>query len=79
VLWWDGCPSAYNLPRQNLPCVADAANSYNTTSASRSRHPGGVQCVLGDGSVRFVRDSINLPTWRAAATIAGGEVLGSDW
>ena len=69
-----------------MPCV-DALNTgmfgggdaYDTTAAARSRHPGGVLCVLGDGSVKFVADSISLPTWRAAATIAGGEVPGSDW
>jgi prepilin-type N-terminal cleavage/methylation domain-containing protein/prepilin-type processing-associated H-X9-DG protein len=40
-----------------------------------SRHPGGVQCLMGDGSVRFVRDSIDLTNWRAMGTMNGGEVV----
>ena len=34
-------------------------------------HPGGVNVVLGDGSVRFVTNSIALSNWRALATISG--------
>jgi prepilin-type N-terminal cleavage/methylation domain-containing protein/prepilin-type processing-associated H-X9-DG protein len=44
--------------------------------AARSQHTGGVNLLLGDGSVRFVRDTVNLDVWRAAATRAGGEVPG---
>ena len=43
---------------------------------SRSYHSGGVNVLLMDGGVRFVRDSIPLPTWRALGTRAGGEVVG---
>ncbi|RUL88783.1 DUF1559 domain-containing protein [Tautonia sociabilis] len=45
---------------------------------ARSRHPGGVNALLGDGSVRFVRDTITPATWRALATRKGGEVIGAD-
>ena len=41
-----------------------------------SRHTGGVQMLLCDGSVRFVTENINLGTWRAIGTRDGGEVLG---
>ena len=44
--------------------------------AARSRHVGGVNVLLGDGSVRFVGDSIDMATWRALATLGGGEVVG---
>jgi type II secretory pathway pseudopilin PulG len=45
---------------------------------SDSYHPGGVSILLGDGSVRFVKDSINGATWRALSTIAGGEIISAD-
>jgi hypothetical protein len=32
--------------------------------------------LLTDGSVRFVRESVNLQVWRDASTRAGGEVPG---
>ncbi|MFO0943308.1 MAG: DUF1559 domain-containing protein [Pirellulales bacterium] len=39
-----------------------------------SRHTGGVQCMLGDASIRFVADSIDLVTWRSIGSRASGEV-----
>ncbi len=41
---------------------------------ARSRHPGGVHALAMDGSVRFVRDGIDLLVWQALATISGGEI-----
>ena len=63
------------------PCVGVYNNigDRRVTMASRSRHHGGVSTLMGDGSVRFVRDSVSLTTWQAAATPMGGEVLGNDW
>jgi len=43
---------------------------------SRSRHPGGVNTALCDGSVRFISDNIAEATWRALGTTQGAEVLG---
>ncbi len=44
-------------------------------TAARSRHPGGVNALMVDGSVRFVKDSVNRDVWRASFTRAGGEIL----
>jgi prepilin-type N-terminal cleavage/methylation domain-containing protein/prepilin-type processing-associated H-X9-DG protein len=44
----------------------------------RSFHPGGVNTLFGDGSVKFVKDSINRTTWWALGTKNGGEVISSD-
>ncbi len=45
---------------------------------SRSYHPGGVNCLLMDGSCRFIKSSIAQQTWRALGTRTGGEVVSSD-
>jgi len=46
--------------------------------AASSYHTGGVNVCLADGSVRFVRDSINFDIWRAVGSAAGGEVATLD-
>jgi prepilin-type N-terminal cleavage/methylation domain-containing protein/prepilin-type processing-associated H-X9-DG protein len=43
--------------------------------ASRSMHTGGVNIGRADGSVSFIRDTINMDVWRAFGTRAGGEVI----
>jgi prepilin-type N-terminal cleavage/methylation domain-containing protein/prepilin-type processing-associated H-X9-DG protein len=48
------------------------------STTANSRHPGGVNVTLADGSVRFVKTSINIQSWRALGTRNGGEVLSSD-
>jgi prepilin-type processing-associated H-X9-DG protein len=53
--------------------VTTAGTQY---SAARSRHPGGVNAALCDGSVRFVTNSIQLATWQALSTAFGGESVG---
>ena len=40
--------------------------------------PGGVNTLMADGSVKFIKDTINVVTWRALGSISGGEVLSSD-
>jgi prepilin-type processing-associated H-X9-DG protein len=40
-----------------------------------SGHNGGVNALLMDGSVRFVRDTINGQVWKGIGTRAGGEIL----
>jgi prepilin-type N-terminal cleavage/methylation domain-containing protein/prepilin-type processing-associated H-X9-DG protein len=44
----------------------------------RSQHPGGANFLFGDGSVRFLKQTINMATYRALGTRAMGEVVGAD-
>ncbi len=54
-------------------------NSFATGHlAARSYHPGGVNASFADGSVRFVKNTVNLGVWYALGTRAGGEVISSD-
>ena len=43
-----------------------------------SNHPGGVNVLMADGSVRFVKDTINQRTWWGLGTRNGGEVISAD-
>ena len=66
----------------NPPCIGkDPAGQVSTLAAfnaARSFHHGGVNALLADGSVRFSKNTIDLPTWRALATMGGGEVVSAD-
>jgi prepilin-type N-terminal cleavage/methylation domain-containing protein len=44
--------------------------------AARSRHIGGVNLLLGDASVRFVNNNVDLGTWQALGSISGREPVG---
>jgi prepilin-type N-terminal cleavage/methylation domain-containing protein/prepilin-type processing-associated H-X9-DG protein len=48
------------------------------STTANSRHPGGVNVCMADGSVRFFKSTVNLAAWRAVGTRNGGEVVSSD-
>ena len=53
------------------------AEVYGTASPN-GLHPGGVNMGFADGSVRFIKDSVNPQTFWALGTRANGEVISSD-
>ena len=48
----------------------------DSEEAAGSYHPGGCHVGLGDGSVRFISENINISIWRALGTRNGNEVIG---
>jgi len=69
--------------------VNDIRNAILTTTGNpqfitlgqygfRSQHPGGANFVFGDGSVRFLKETINLTTYLSLGTRGNGEVVSAD-
>ena len=50
--------------------------SLNITA--RSTHPGGVNSLMADGHVQFMKNMINVNTWQALGSRNGGEVISAD-
>ncbi len=48
-------------------------------SRGQSGHTNGMNCGLGDGSVRFITTGISNTTWAEACDPRDGNVLGTDW
>ncbi|GAA4423134.1 DUF1559 domain-containing protein [Bremerella cremea] len=68
----DRLSSCRNLPR--TPCNGQGTD--NMIIHSRSLHPGGANVTLGDGSVRFIPETVNRTVFQAYGTRAGGETPG---
>jgi prepilin-type processing-associated H-X9-DG protein len=62
-------------------CLLGGTEDYDGPMlvTATSRHPGGVNVQMADGSGRFVRDSVDPKVWAAIGSIAGGEVIISDY
>jgi prepilin-type processing-associated H-X9-DG protein len=62
------------------PVVIHPPNSpLGHTDEMYALHPGGANVLLGDGSVRFVKQSINLRTWQALCSRSVGEVIDANY
>jgi prepilin-type N-terminal cleavage/methylation domain-containing protein/prepilin-type processing-associated H-X9-DG protein len=59
-------------------CSSSTSGSAATFSESDSYHSGGVNVLMGDGSVRFIKSSINQIVWMGLGTKSGGEVISAD-
>jgi prepilin-type N-terminal cleavage/methylation domain-containing protein/prepilin-type processing-associated H-X9-DG protein len=46
--------------------------------SASSRHPGGVNVALCDGSVRFIKNTIDRTTWWALGSMNGNEAISAD-
>jgi prepilin-type processing-associated H-X9-DG protein len=87
---YDGCGSGggytHMMPPNGLSCQFSGDSTANALTqlpdrgmiGAQSYHPGGVNVGFLDGTVRFIKDSVNLQTWGSAATAAGGEVIDAN-
>ncbi len=62
------------ISEPGMPCTG-LGGQGKAYAGPRSQHQGGVYVLMGDGSVRFVKDSIDPRIWIASQSIEGGEVL----
>jgi prepilin-type N-terminal cleavage/methylation domain-containing protein len=74
-------PPNLNLDQKYGICDANAVKAdaaWSNTFGFRSRHVEGLQFAYADGSVHFIQEAIDLPTYRAMSTIQGGETLDTN-
>jgi prepilin-type processing-associated H-X9-DG protein len=64
--------------QNNPPCTSPTTGALPLVFGARSRHPGGVNALFGDGSVKFIKNTINFAVWQAISTNKGSEIISSD-
>lgn len=63
-------------PNGRIPdCMWGGHFAGHGMATARSLHPGGVNVLMGDGSLRFVGEGIALQVWRGLGTRSGGELV----
>jgi prepilin-type N-terminal cleavage/methylation domain-containing protein/prepilin-type processing-associated H-X9-DG protein len=83
--WWGyGATMIYSHTQtpNRTSCVYHDINQDGrgtiTMVAASSNHPGGVNVLFMDGSVRFIKNSLNYRTWYAIATPNSGDTVSAD-
>lgn len=64
----------YN-PNTAVSCLDSRQGGKDYASNYRSNHPGGCNFLMGDGSVTFLNESMDLLVYQARSTVAGEEVI----
>ena len=76
---WGPWMSTLVGPNAGPGCDNDTSVTDQSVKEASSHHPGGVNLLLVDGSVKFTAESVNQATWMGAGSINGRETLSSDW
>jgi prepilin-type N-terminal cleavage/methylation domain-containing protein/prepilin-type processing-associated H-X9-DG protein len=79
-LRWSSTFRATTMPLNMPPGQGYGLYPSNGTcnGAFGSRHSGGANFLMADGSVRFMKNSVSLSVYQALSTINYGEVISSD-
>jgi prepilin-type N-terminal cleavage/methylation domain-containing protein/prepilin-type processing-associated H-X9-DG protein len=67
---------SHTMPPNSKSC--NYGGAWDNRICAGSFHSGGVNVLMMDGSVRFIKNSINYPTWTGLGTVALGEVISAD-
>jgi prepilin-type N-terminal cleavage/methylation domain-containing protein/prepilin-type processing-associated H-X9-DG protein len=67
---------SHTMPPNTKSC--NYGGPWDNRICAGSYHPGGVNVLMMDGSVRFIKNTINYPTWLGIGTVSLGEVISSD-
>jgi len=70
--------SMFTYSTCRFTCTDGCGVDFGQFQIPSSNHPGGVNVVYADGSVRFLKDTINQMTWIALGSRDGSEVISSD-
>jgi len=73
-----GHPSQGYVDPSYRPNIDERKPNQWDNRAADSYHPGGVNSGFADGSVRFIKDTINLKVFQAVCSRNQGEVVSSD-
>ena len=71
---WGNCMFYGSNGAGGWPSGANGSNFANVSS----NHPGGANVLFTDGSVKFIKDTVNMNTYWSLGTKGGGEVVSSD-
>jgi prepilin-type N-terminal cleavage/methylation domain-containing protein/prepilin-type processing-associated H-X9-DG protein len=75
-VYWGPWMTTLVGPNSGPSCDNDRSVTDMSIKDPSSYHTGGVMVLLCDGSVRFISENINQPTWMALGSKARNEVLG---
>jgi prepilin-type N-terminal cleavage/methylation domain-containing protein/prepilin-type processing-associated H-X9-DG protein len=78
AMWVSGQPACTRYLHIMPPNTWSCRSMLQIAHVANSRHAGGVNVMFCDGSVKFIKSSINVTTWWALGSRAGGEIVSSD-
>ena len=64
------------IPPNGVSCITDGWDGNYSLMTASSRHTGGAQFTLCDGSVRFISENVDQGTYQSLGSKSGGEAVG---
>ena len=76
--WVTGQPANTRYIHVMPPNTWSCRSGLQIAHVASSHHPGGVNVLFCDGSVKFLKSTVNIQTWWALGSRSGAEVISSD-